>query len=215
MLHTTTTDDRSVSDLLFQFEQMPINFELVDNSIAHLKSRMDARISTNCPDLWFLEDFLYTPLKDKLWEFISGIDKQDWAIMPEQSALSRRYINWQPDTVIEETHMVLESATTYLESLLGQTLKFHGISIWRDEFPYCIGRHSDQPGIACALQIYINSMDANLATHFEYNLEILAPEYKTNSGYLMDNKSKIIHWVPERVPKAYTRYSLYATWGEQ
>jgi hypothetical protein len=211
----TANVKRLVSDLPFQIEQMPINFELVNNSIAHLKSRMDARISTNCPDLWFLEDFLYVPLKDKLWEFISGIGKQEWSIMPEQSALSRRYINWQPDTVIEETHMVLESATRHLESLLDRSLKFHGISIWRDEFPYRIDKHSDQPGIACALQIYINSTDANLATHFEHGLEILAPEYKTNSGYLMDNKSKIIHWVPDRVPKSFIRYSLYATWGER
>ena len=71
----------------------------------------------------------------------------------------------------------------------------------------------DHDLIKTSLQVYLNSTEKNLATQFEYNGEIICPDYVTNAGYLMNNKSKVKHWMKQSIPTHFTRYSLYATWG--
>ena len=47
----------------------------------------------------------------------------------------------------------------------------------------------------------------------EFIGEIICPEYVTNAGYLMNNQSKVKHWMNQSIPKNFNRYSLYATWS--
>ena len=63
------------------------------------------------------------------------------------------------------------------------------------------------------MQIYLNGDDSmDLGTRFQVNTVVKIP-YKTNHGYLMDNRQNIKHFYNGKSPKDYHRYSLYAIWA--
>jgi len=169
--------------------------------------------ATDCKDLYFFQNFLYPPLLSKLIEFVNS-EELEWTVARLQETQQRREIAWLPDSIIEETHTVIENLTNTINDKLNIKQKFNGISIWKDWGSYKIERHSDQELIKTSLQVYLNSTKKNLATQFKCNGEIICPEYVTNAGYLMNNKSKVKHWMHQSIPKNFNRYSLYATWSD-
>jgi len=192
---------------------MPLDFNLIDKSITHSKERINLRMHTSSSDLFFVEDFLHSELIQKLVTSITT-ESFDWKTVQYQENLNRLEVTWLPDSVIEETHIVIESLTETIGNIWHHPRKFLGISIWQDKSPYKIQPHADQILIGYGLQIYLNSNPTNLSTQFQLD-ETISPKYQTNCGYLMNNDSKILHWMSQDIPKDFTRYSLYAVWTDE
>jgi len=190
-----------------------IDHNLIKAGTKHSKYILDITLPRDCEDLYFFRNFLYPPLLNKLVKFIS-MEELEWTVVPLQETQQRREVAWLPDSIIEETHTVIENLTNTINDKLNIKQKFNGISIWKDWGSYESGRHSDQELIKTSLQVYLNSTEKNLATQFEYNGEIISPDYVTNAGYLMNNKSKVKHWMKQSIPKNFNRYSLFATWTD-
>ena len=193
---------------------MSLDFELVNQSCLYSKNKLGQLKKTASPHLFLLEDFLNPLLVQKLVDFVAN-DNINWKnnlYNKNAYPLSRQQLNWLPDTVVEEVHMVFSDLTLTLNSLLNKSGDFSGISIWRDTAGFGIPRHTDNPSISYAIQIYLVDGPQYLTTVFEYNDEKIQPEFKINSGYLMDNQSKLVHYIEGAVPQDFVRYSVYAIW---
>lgn len=192
---------------------MPLDFELINKSIEYSKTRLIEKTTTTCPHLFLLNDFLYQPLLEKLLAFVEP-DTEHWQTVLYQESTVRRSISWLPDTVIEETHMVMQELTNSLNDLFQKQTTFSGISVWKDVHPYSIKLHKDNNMVGTAMQLYLTSGPKNLNTVFEYNSTLIGANYQKNSGYIMDNTYKIIHGMLTPVPVDHIRYSLYAIWSD-
>jgi hypothetical protein len=111
--------------------------------------------------------------------------------------------------------MVFENLTPMLNSRYNRDNEFMGLSVWHDQEGYLIERHSDNPDIDIAIQVFLTSGPKELGTMFAYNDEIIQIDYQENSGYINDNTTRIEHWMKTPVPKNHTRYSIYARWKKR
>lgn len=194
---------------------MSLDFKLIEKSIQHAIDSLESS-EIVCPGLLSLVDLLYLDLLTKLQTYIFNEDLP-WKRQEDPIALSRYFgrkkINWVPDSVIEETHMVLDGLTDYINQRFNKQNKFGGLSIWKDEHTYQVPLHTDDLRIDISMQIYLNGDDnMDLGTGFRLDTVVKIP-YKTNYGYLMDNSQKISHFYNGKSPKDYHRYSLYAIWA--
>lgn len=191
---------------------MALDFDLIERSKLHASLKLATALGTDCPDLYLLDDFLYRPLLDKLVDYVTNNDLE-WAVEEYQKSKNRQKIHWMSDTVIEETHIVLDSLTDLLNATFNRTDQFLGLTIWKDSAGYTIAPHCDRKIIDMAMQIYLSESDVDLATKFEYRGKLLGPKYRKNSGYLQDNSIGVNHFLHTPVPEAHIRYSLYAVWS--
>lgn len=191
---------------------MPIDQNLIELASAYSIDKLQHKTDTSCPYLCLLEDFLYPPLLEKLYNEITNNQNLPWQIIEYQKHRPRTSLSWLSDSVVEETHIVMESLTEEINRITGHNLKFNGISLWKDIESYTLEPHSDRDVIRAAIQIYLNEIDVDLSTKFCYNNKIISPVYRTNHGYFMDNEGAVQHWMATPVPKGFTRYSLYAIW---
>lgn len=190
---------------------MPLDFELIQQSIEYSKDNIKNTTDSGCPGLFFLDDFLYPTLIDKLIDFIISNDL-DWQVQERQEYRNRLKINWIPDSPIEEVHTVMDQLTDSLNEKFNTNYKFIGISIWKDQEGYCIPQHIDNEVIDAAIQIYLTGEKEDLGTRFEYNNQGFQARYQKNHGYLVDGRKKLVHSMNSQVPKNHIRYSLYAVW---
>lgn len=191
---------------------MSLDFALIEKSTRYSLDKIKNLTPTACPYLFLLDDFIYPPLLEKLYQLITADQNLPWHKVAYQEHSGREAVSWIPDSAVEEIHTVFEGLTQEINQLTNDNLKFMGIDVWRDVYPYTIIKHSDQDLIRCAIQIYLNESDVDLATKFCYNDLTISPPYKTNHGYLMNNQGKIPHWMTAAVPVDFARYSLYAIW---
>lgn len=191
---------------------MPLDHLLIEDSKIYSQVRLNNTVATASPDLQFVSDFIYPPLLDKLVNFINN-DQLDWQDEIYQESKNRSKLNWIPDSVLEETHIVLDSLTDQLNKTYNKQTKFLGLSVWKDQQGYTIRPHTDQPLISISLQIYLSELANDLSTHFLYNGKVLGPEYVKNSGYIQNNVG-ITHFMVNPVPAGHVRYSLYAIWTD-
>lgn len=193
---------------------MALDFSLIKQSTEYSISQIDKRISTECPYVFLLENFLDPLLIEKLYKYITTADnwveQEDYH--PGDYQNNRLKINWESDTVIEEAHVVFENLTDAINQIYKRNNKFVGINLWKDINGYQIPRHADNPDIDIAMQIYLNSEQGNLGTKFEYQDVTIETPYSQNCGYIMDNEGKIIHYFDSAIPPNYVRYSIYAIW---
>jgi hypothetical protein len=185
-----------------------IDHILVDISSKYTLQQLQKQLQNK--DLALLEDFLYTGLIDKLKLHIDNCT--DWETT-QTNATFRQQIAWQADSVIEEVHMVCCNLTDFLSHIYCRNLKFLGINIWKDTENFIQLKHTDNPIIEVAIQVYLTESEVELGTVFELPKDIITASYKINSGYIADNKNKFTHYTKKRVPKDHVRYSLYATWA--
>jgi len=193
---------------------MPLDFDLIDRSTEYSTKQIQNLINTECPYLFFLDSFIDPELLEKLLNFIST-EELIWLPETNQEYQNRLKLNWVFDTVVEETHIVLENLTTELNLKFNRNNKFLGLSVWKDQEGYTIGKHNrDNTIIDLAIQLYLTDGDTNLGTTFEYNHSKLQTKYQKNHGYLIDNSIGVTHYMMTPVPKEHTRYSLYAIWSQ-
>lgn len=193
---------------------MSLDFNLVDRSTQHALDSLKSS-ETVCPGLLCISNLLDSDLLVKLQNYIFD-ESLIWGSQEHHVGAGYHYdrkkINWVPDSVIEETHMVLEGLTDYINQCFTRQNKFLGLSIWKDEYSYQVPLHTDNPVIDISMQIYLNDNNMDLGTRFQLDTVFTIP-YKTNHGYLMDNRQNIQHFYDGQSPKDYHRYSLYAIWA--
>ena len=193
---------------------MSLDFNLIEKNIQHGIQRLEAS-EVICPGLLSITDLLLPELLLKLQNYIFN-EKLDWGIQEHHTGVGYHYdrkkINWIPESVIEETHTVLNGLTDCIDQRFNRKNKFLGLSIWKDEQSYQVPPHTDNPVIDISMQIYLNgNKDMDLGTKFQID-KIVGIPYETNCGYLMDNRQNIVHFYNGKPPKDYYRYSLYAIW---
>jgi hypothetical protein len=191
---------------------MSIDAELITSSTAHSRQCLQRRSVTASPELWFVQDFVYPPMLEKLFDFVTTAPNLNWHLVSGQENKNRIEVSWEPESAIEEIHTVYDNLTVDLNSAFGRTLKFNGISIWKDGPGYKYGRHIDTDRINLGIQIYLVDGPADLHTKFYFQDQILQSTYKKNHGYIMDNSNKLQHGIETPVPEDYVRYSLYSSW---
>jgi hypothetical protein len=191
---------------------MSLKFKLIKKSTEYSLDKLKNITKSNCPDLFILDDFLYPPLMDKLVDFLTTTDI-DWQVYQEH--VNRLKLNWIPNSVVEEVHIVLENLTSELNQKFNRNNKFFGVAIWKDQEGYTIEKHNkDNSIIDIALQLYLSENLVDLGTKFEYKDEIIQINYRKNHGYLYDNSHQgVPHYMTTPVPKEHIRYSLYAIWS--
>lgn len=164
-----------------------------------------------------LDNFLSTALVDKLQEYINNVDDTAWQPVPLQTALPRKSINWQADTVIEELHIITDNLTNYVNQLFNTSgLKLQAIQLWKDSEGYFLTPHKDNPVIDISLQIYLFDSPSNLGTSFLLDGKVIDIPFKHNTGYILFKESydlRLKHWTTATVPVGVNRYSLYVTWS--
>jgi hypothetical protein len=194
---------------------MPLDFDLINRSIPFVISRIENGHEI-APGLIALSDLLDNQLLTKLQEY-SFKENTGWKSQENHQMSGynhhRKKINWLPDSIIEETHIVFDGLTDHLNQLFKRQNKFLGLSVWKDDGSFQIAPHTDNPVIDIAIQIYLNGDDnKDLGTKFQLDTVVTIP-YKTNHGYLMDNRQNIRHFYDGKAPEDYYRYSLYAIWA--
>jgi hypothetical protein len=193
---------------------MPLDFTLIEKATNYSIDQFDKKTSTDCPYIFILHEFLDPELLEKLYKF--ALFNNNWSIQEDYKKIgyrdSRFKLNWASDTVIEETHIVLENLTQVLNQFYNKNNKFLGINLWKDVTGFSLSKHVDNPDIDLAMQIYLNNGSDDLGTTFTYQDTIVKTPYIENHGYIMDNLGKVLHYFDSTIPVDYTRYSLYAIW---
>ena len=154
---------------------MSLDVKLIETSTEYSLDKLASRTSTECPYIFLLDDFLYPPLLEKLFNFVTTTELT-WELVEYQEQFNRHKISWLADSVIEETHIVIQNLTTDINLIVNKPQKFIGINIWKDMHPYTIKGHSDKELISSAMQIYLNSTNINLATQFSHYGTIISPK---------------------------------------
>ena len=125
----------------------------------------------------------------------------DWQSVVMQEDKARKSLIWATDGLMDQIWCLLNKLDY---SKFG--LKFRHVSLWKDQHPYFIGEHTDHDGVQAAMQIYLSNGPTGLGTWFE---DIEIPHIQ-NTGYIMNNRSKLKHGMKLIVPENFVRYSLYA-----
>ena len=190
-----------------------IDHNLVERSILHISKIKPIEI---VPGLYKIQDVLFPTLLNKLLSFVSTNDLE-WVneIDPHGRELirPRKKFNWLPDSPIEEVHTVLESYTASINKLFDRDNTFNGISIWKDTVGYQIGPHTDNPIFDVALQLYLSDNPGiKKATTFYKDDSVYQFDHVQNTGYIIDNRRKIVHSFTEKIPGNDVRYSLHSVW---
>jgi hypothetical protein len=188
-----------------------IDQELVDKNVLHCIERLDSKTATAIGNLYQLNDFFTQDLVEKLLTYASITDS--WHKLEKQEYLNRQCVTWEPESVFEETFMVVDQLTTKLNELFGKNFKFTGLQLWKDSAGYHIGKHIDNTRVGYSLQIYLTSGVSNLGTYFYNNDITVEIPYQVNAGYLTDLAQDVPHGMIRPVPNNHTRYSIYGLWA--
>ena len=105
-----------------------IDHNLIKAGTKHSKYILDITLPRDCEDLYFFRNFLYPPLLNKLIEFVSS-EELEWAVVRYLGIWprGRREVTWLPDSVIEETHTVIENITNITNNSITSTLDMKNI----------------------------------------------------------------------------------------
>jgi hypothetical protein len=190
---------------------MSLDFNLINETTERLVTQIAQREQTACPDLFLVNDVFPESLLDKLTNY--AVNKSDGWVSEVNQKL-RTKLNWESDSVIEELHISLENLTEQISDIFHRKEHFLGLSIWKDLPGYKIKKHTDNPEIDAAMQVYLLDGPQNLGTIFEFESTNISVPYRKNCGYLASNRPGIPHYLDIPVPDLYTRYSLYAIWSK-
>lgn len=164
-----------------------------------------------------LDNFLSAEAIYKLQQYINNVSESEWNAVPLQETLPRKSINWAPDTIIEELHIVADNLTELVNQTFGTSNKqLQAVQLWRDAEGYLIPPHKDNPVIDISIQIYLFDCPQECGTSFKINDNHVEVPFVHNTGYMIYKKSyeeRCLHWSTAEVPDNVVRYSLYLTWS--
>lgn len=170
--------------------------------------------------LYILQTVFTEHALEKLRTYIEN-PSVPWTPVEMQENLPRSKITWDPDTVIEELHMVCQGLDTLVARFFSADLNFHGLQIWQDTEGYQSIPHKDRDIIDLAMQVYLFDAPVECGTTFvfdgdgdsEVHYEV---PHLHNTGYLnLNSRYSILHYTTTPVPVGIKRYSLYAYWSRK
>lgn len=185
---------------------MTLNFHRIEANKHAAELSLSKKNSTYDPTLATLSNFFQQNFIDDLIKFLEEF--KDWK---KTNNLFRFQLTWESNTIIEEAHIIFEELTITVEKFVNRKLKFNGLCIWKDFENYAIPTHSDNPKIEVALQIYLQGPRSS-GTEFIVNGTTLKLDFTANSGYIMDNRSQLLHKMINPLKKDEIRYTIYASW---
>lgn len=188
-----------------------IDWVLVDKNIAHCRDQFSQRKQTAINNLFQLTNFFTDEMVRKLLVYANT--KEHWQQVELQEHLNRVGIGWDPESVIEEVHLVFKSLTDNLNDYFNKDYKFTGLQLWKDRSGYQIAQHYDNPRVGYSIQIYLTGNIDNLGTYFSENNITVEIPYSINAGYVTDCAQRVIHGMTIPVPKNHTRISIYGIWA--
>lgn len=190
-----------------------IDQDVIRLASAHSLRQLDSRCTIQPHALYRLDNFLDPLLISRVLNYITNNDIR-WEEDTSQPGVNRKKINWEFDTPIEELYNTMNLLTDSINQIFNRDNKFLGITVWKDEIGYKIKKHTDNPVIDIAMQIYLTADPAiDAGTTFIVDNEHIQLPYKENVGYLMDNTANIEHYMTGNIPNRHVRYSLYAIWS--
>jgi hypothetical protein len=180
-----------------------------DNHInQHLANCLKNR-QTVTPGLCFVKDFLPQELLAELLNYINTTN--DWKPYNVPSQKNRNVI--QGSELLARLYPYFDRITPQIKYIFRKPkLILEGITLWQDKYKYYISKHTDNPEIEVAIQIYLSNNSYPLATTFVIEGQDVQPEYQVNSGYIMDNAASITHYLWPPVPQEELRHSLHIIW---
>jgi len=186
-----------------------IDQDLIKSGSQHLKNTL-VSLSSDHNGLILIDDVFTNQIIEKLLKFC--VTNDAWEKVPGQKYKDRGTISWCYDSIVEETHTILEGVTPEIVRLIQRDLVFTGVNLWKDTEGYTVERHTDNTVIQVSLQVYIQNLPT-LSTIFEHDGNLVHTNPSTNSGYISDNSMSIPHWLSNAIPAKFTRYSLHAIWS--
>lgn len=195
-----------------------IDFVLVETGKQILSGSLEQTEKICDPYLFAVKNCLPESCLQKIKQYVTGEPLSAWQSVSGQESLNRKALTWQADSIVEELHMICESATGQICRKFKTPLNFHGIQIWQDGPGYHIAEHTDNLDINVSLQIYLFGVSTDVGTSFRLPdgrwHEIC---FETNNGYLLlnDHRCLIAHKSTSQVPDNSLRYSVYAVWGKR
>lgn len=193
-----------------------IDLILVETGKKTLIDSLDKSQEISGLHLATVKQCLQTECQQKIRNFLEQIAPSMWKQVPGQESLNRKALMWHEDSIVEELHMIFESATTWMSAKYSLPLHFHGIQIWQDGPGYFIPEHTDNPVISVGLQVYLFGATREVGTSF------LLPDgrwhevdFKENTGYLSFNSDahRMLHKSTNAVAIGSLRHSVYAIWS--
>ena len=161
------------------------------------------------PGLCFVKDFLPQELLTELLNYINLTN--DWKPYKIPNQKNRNVI--QDSEFIDKLYPYFDKITPQIKYIFKKRkLILGGIALWQDSYQYYISKHTDNPTIQVAIQIYLSNNSYPLATTFIVDGQDVQPEYQVNSGYIMDNVASIKHYLWPPVPQGELRHSLHIIW---
>ena len=188
-----------------------IDQDLVDSGEAHCLIQLDKKSPTGIDNLYLVDNFFTAPLLSKLLTYTQTVG--NWQKVELQENKNRTAILWDPDTVFEECHMILDRLSDCLNNEFKKDCKLTGLQIWKDLPGYYLKSHVDNSRIVYSLQVYLSTGIDQLGTHFYHNGITVEIPYKINTGYVTDAGQTLKHGLAKSVPDGHTRYSIYAIWA--
>lgn len=190
---------------------MSLDFSLIEEATQYSLNKLSS-LGVAQEKLYLVEDFLHPKLVAKLVNYVENCT--DWKAASGYKETYRYQTNWEADTALEEVHIVFDCLTQHLSVMFDRVVYFHGVNLWKDVEGYSISRHTDNPVIDLAIQLYLSSGPVELGTTFEHNGETQA-KYQQNCGYIADNNNGLYHSLKTKVPHDHVRYSVYAIWSQE
>jgi hypothetical protein len=161
--------------------------------------------------LCFLDNFLSQEYLDKILEFAQTTDKwEPYKVAHQQNRFIILGQEWDFLNILQQACIQI---TPQLKNIFKKPeLYFGGITLWQDRHKYYIAKHTDNPEIEVAIQIYLSDNSIPLPTVFVVGDQDIAANYKINAGYLIDNSKEIVHYLWPPIPQGEIRTSLHLTW---
>ena len=138
-----------------------------------------------------------------------------WKTVPYQEKLNRKMIDWIPESIVEEIHLVGDMLTRDIKEYYSiDNIELQAFQLWKDTPGYTLDLHQDNPVIDVAMQIYLDG-NSDEGTSFVIDKKEIKLPLKKNTGYLLwkkSNNERILHGTTKEISSG-ERITLYLTWS--
>jgi len=189
-----------------------IDQNLITKSVSTVTASLNNAKKIN-NQLLLINNVFPQPVFDKIKTILDY--NVEWKSVQNQLE-SRKMIDWIPESIIEELHIVGQQLTAQVCQCYNiNDIYFQALQLWKDESTYVIKAHQDNPVIDVAMQIYLFNDKQSEGTTFIINDQEINCPFKQNTGYVLwkkSNKERILHRITNKITGS-DRITLYLTWS--
>ena len=168
--------------------------------------------------IYLIDNFFPQDLVENIFSIFDNVNDTDWPDTDVFSHRSGRRLYQGNGPVVNSIMYYAGSNDTikFINSMVGNSVAFSGVSLWADFPGYTITPHYDPDFFDYAVQIYI-TRDANAwngpvlgTTIYETANKILCQlPYRNNFGYFFQQPNRVLHGLGTPVPDGMQRNSVY------